>query len=67
MKKVVIIGAGPAGMIAGIIAKKNGNDVCIIERDSSDDDSWNFHLESKKQQSDHWQSRKSAGNFGRAL
>lgn len=30
--KVVIIGMGPAGMMAAIKAAENGNDVCIIEK-----------------------------------
>ena len=32
---VVIIGGGPAGMMAGISAKKNWNHVCIVEKNSS--------------------------------
>lgn len=33
--KVCIIGAGPAGMMAGIIAKRNGHDVTIIEKNKA--------------------------------
>lgn len=33
--KVCIIGAGPAGMMAGITAKRQGNDVTIIEKNTS--------------------------------
>ena len=32
---VVIIGAGPAGMMAGIKAKRLTNKVCILEKNSS--------------------------------
>ena len=32
MKKVVIIGAGASGLIAAIYAKRNGNDVILIEK-----------------------------------
>lgn len=32
MKKIVVIGAGPAGIMAGISAGMHGNDVTIIER-----------------------------------
>jgi len=32
---IVIIGGGPAGMIAGISAKNNKNKVCILEKNSS--------------------------------
>ena len=30
--KVIIIGGGPAGMLAAISAAKNGNDVTILEK-----------------------------------
>ena len=30
--KVIVIGAGPAGMIAGIQAKEQGHDVIILEK-----------------------------------
>lgn len=33
--KVCIIGAGPAGMMAGITARRNGHDVVIIEKNNS--------------------------------
>lgn len=33
--KVCIIGAGPAGMIAGITARRNGHDVIIIEKNNA--------------------------------
>ena len=32
--KILIIGAGPAGMMAAIKAKENGHDVTILERNS---------------------------------
>ena len=32
MSKVIIIGGGPAGMMAAITAKENKNDVLIIEK-----------------------------------
>ena len=32
MKKVIVIGAGPAGMMAAIYAAKNKNDVILLER-----------------------------------
>ena len=32
--KVVIIGAGPAGMMAGIKAAENGNEVLILEKNT---------------------------------
>lgn len=32
MKKVVIIGAGASGLITAIYAKRNGNDVILIEK-----------------------------------
>ena len=32
MPKVVVIGGGPAGMMAAITAAENGNDVLIIEK-----------------------------------
>ena len=31
MKKVIVIGAGPAGMMAAITASKNNNDVILLE------------------------------------
>ena len=34
MKKVIVIGGGPAGMISAITAKENGNDVCLIEKNN---------------------------------
>ena len=34
MNKIVIIGAGPAGMMAGIIAAKNGANVTILEKNN---------------------------------
>lgn len=34
MKKVVIIGAGASGLIAGAVSAKKGNDVILIERNS---------------------------------
>lgn len=33
--KVVVIGGGPAGMIAGITAAKEGNDVTLLEKNNS--------------------------------
>lgn len=33
--KVIIIGGGPAGMMAAISAKKNGNDVLMLEKNKS--------------------------------
>ena len=33
--KVVIIGGGPAGMMAAISARNNGNEVLIIEKNKS--------------------------------
>ena len=30
--KVVIIGGGPAGMMAGISSANSGDDVCILEK-----------------------------------
>ena len=30
--KVVVIGGGPAGMLAAISAKKQGNDVTLLEK-----------------------------------
>lgn len=35
MSKVVVIGAGPAGMMTAICAKENGNEVCLIEKNSN--------------------------------
>ena len=35
MSKVVIVGGGPAGMIAGISAAKKGDNVTIIEKMNS--------------------------------
>jgi len=35
MSKVVVIGAGPAGCMAAMAAKKNGHDVTIVEKNSS--------------------------------
>ena len=35
MSKIVIIGGGPAGMIAGITAAENGNNVTILEKMNS--------------------------------
>ena len=32
MKKTVIIGGGPAGMMAAITASKNGEDVILVEK-----------------------------------
>ena len=32
MSKVIVIGGGPAGMMAGIAAKENGNEVIILEK-----------------------------------
>ena len=32
MPKVVVIGGGPAGMMAAITAAENGNEVLIIEK-----------------------------------
>ena len=32
--KVVIVGAGPAGMMAGIKAAENGNEVLILEKNT---------------------------------
>ena len=32
MSKVIVIGGGPAGMMAGITAKENGNEVIILEK-----------------------------------
>ena len=32
MKKIVVIGAGASGLVAAIYAKKNGNDVTLIEK-----------------------------------
>ncbi len=34
MSKVVVIGAGPAGMIAAIEARKNGNEVILLEKNN---------------------------------
>lgn len=34
MEKVVIIGGGPSGIVAGIFAKKDDNEVLILERNS---------------------------------
>ena len=34
MKRVVVVGAGPAGILASIFASKN-NEVIILERNSS--------------------------------
>ena len=31
MKKVIVIGAGPAGMMAAITAAKDGNEVILLE------------------------------------
>ncbi len=33
--KVIVIGGGPAGMIAGITAKQNGHDVILLEKNKS--------------------------------
>ncbi len=30
--KVIVIGGGPAGMMAGICAKQNGNQVILLEK-----------------------------------
>jgi predicted flavoprotein YhiN len=30
--KVIVIGGGPAGMIAAIASSKNGNDVTVLEK-----------------------------------
>ncbi len=35
MKKVIIIGGGPAGMMAAISAAENGNEVNIIEKNKT--------------------------------
>ena len=35
MSKVIVIGGGPAGMMAAITAAENGNEVLIIEKMSS--------------------------------
>ena len=32
MPRVIVVGGGPAGMIAAITAAENGNDVTIIEK-----------------------------------
>ena len=32
MPKVIVIGGGPAGMMAAITAAENGNDVTILEK-----------------------------------
>ncbi len=34
MEKVIIIGGGPSGIVAGIFAKRNNNEVIILERNS---------------------------------
>lgn len=34
MKKIVIIGAGASGLVASIFAKKNGNDVILLEKNN---------------------------------
>ena len=34
MNRVIVIGGGPAGMISAIIAKENGNEVLIIEKNN---------------------------------
>ena len=34
MKKVIVIGGGPAGMMSAITAKENGNDVILLEKNN---------------------------------
>ncbi len=34
MSKVIVIGAGPAGCMAALMAKQNGHDVCILEKNN---------------------------------
>lgn len=40
-KKIVVIGAGPAGMEAAIVAKKRGHDVTILEKAEQVGGTWN--------------------------
>ena len=34
-KKVLIVGAGAAGLMAGVIASQNGNDVILLEQNNT--------------------------------
>ena len=60
--KVVVIGGGPAGMLAAISAKKQGNDVTLLEKMDKLGRKLHFNLYTTN--CNKWSKFKTKGGFG---